>query len=107
MRDRIVHQLMLDGVTVVDPASVWVDSSVSVACDAVLLPNVHLQGATTVGAATIGPDCTLTDTVVEAGANIGDVVRALYTLGISPRDLIGIMQAIKAAGALNAELVII
>ena len=45
--------------------------------------------------------------VVEAGANIGDVVRALNALGVTPRDLIGIMQAIKAAGALNADLVII
>ena len=45
--------------------------------------------------------------VVDAGANIGDVVRALNSLGVTPRDLIGIMQAIKAAGALNADLVII
>ena len=45
--------------------------------------------------------------VVEAGANIGEVVRALNSLGVTPRDLIGIMQAIKASGALNAELVII
>jgi flagellar P-ring protein FlgI len=45
--------------------------------------------------------------VVDSGANIGDVVRALNALGVTPRDLIGIMQAIKAAGALNAELVII
>jgi flagellar P-ring protein precursor FlgI len=41
------------------------------------------------------------------GATIGDVVRALNTLGVTPRDLIGILQAIKAAGALQAELVII
>ena len=45
--------------------------------------------------------------MVDAGANIGDVVRALNALGVTPRDLIGIMQAIKAAGALNAELIII
>jgi len=45
--------------------------------------------------------------VVDAGASIGDVVRALNALGVTPRDLIGIMQAIKAAGALNAELLII
>ena len=41
------------------------------------------------------------------GATIGDVVRALNTLGVTPRDLIGILQAIKAAGALQAELTII
>ena len=45
--------------------------------------------------------------LLKEGANIGDVVRALNTLGVTPRDLIGIMQSIKAAGALQAELTII
>ncbi len=38
---------------------------------------------------------------------IGEVVRGLNLLGVTPRDLISILQAIKAAGALQAELVII
>lgn len=45
--------------------------------------------------------------LVKEGANIGDVVRALNALGVTPRDLIGIMQSIKAAGALQAELIVI
>jgi flagellar P-ring protein precursor FlgI len=45
--------------------------------------------------------------VLKEGANIGDVVRALNAIGVTPRDLIGIMQAIKAAGALQGELSII
>jgi flagellar P-ring protein precursor FlgI len=45
--------------------------------------------------------------LLREGANIGDVVRALNTLGVTPRDLIGIMQSIKAAGALQAELTVI
>jgi flagellar P-ring protein FlgI len=45
--------------------------------------------------------------VMSEGATIGEVVRALNTLGVTPRDLIGIMQSIKAAGALQAELSII
>jgi flagellar P-ring protein precursor FlgI len=45
--------------------------------------------------------------VLKEGANIGDVVRALNAIGVTPRDLIGIMQAIKAAGALQGELTII
>ncbi len=45
--------------------------------------------------------------LLQGGATIGNVVRALNTLGVTPRDLIGILQAIKAAGALQAELVII
>ncbi len=36
-----------------------------------------------------------------------DVVRALNTLGVTPRDIIAIMQALKASGALRAEVVIL
>ena len=42
--------------------------------------------------------------MVESGTTIGEVVRALNALGVSPRDLIAIFQAIKTAGALQAEL---
>lgn len=45
--------------------------------------------------------------LVEFGVTIAEVVRALNALGVSPRDLIAIFQAIKAAGALKAELEII
>ncbi|MEI6205608.1 MAG: flagellar basal body P-ring protein FlgI [Desulfuromonadales bacterium] len=45
--------------------------------------------------------------VVPEGATIGDVVRALNLLGVTPRDLISILQAVKAAGALQADLSII
>lgn len=43
-------------------------------------------------------------TVVPEGASIGDVVQALNALGVTPRDLIAILQAIRQAGALMAEL---
>jgi len=45
--------------------------------------------------------------VLQEGASIGDVVRALNMLGVTPRDLISILQAVKSAGALQAELSII
>ena len=45
--------------------------------------------------------------LLEPGVSIGEVVRALNALGVSPRDLIAIFQAIKAAGALQAKLEII
>lgn len=45
--------------------------------------------------------------VVESGTNLGDIVAGLNAIGVSPRDLIAILQAIKAAGALHAELEII
>ena len=45
--------------------------------------------------------------VMPEGASIGDVVRALNLLGVTPRDMISIIQAVKSAGALQAELSII
>ena len=42
-----------------------------------------------------------------ASAQLSDVVRALNGLGATPQDLLAILQAIKAAGALNAELEVI
>ena len=44
---------------------------------------------------------------LEAGATLADVVRALNLLGVNPRDIIAVMQALKAAGALRAEIVIL
>ena len=41
------------------------------------------------------------------GVSIGEVARALNAIGATPRDLIAIFQAIKAAGALHAELVVL
>ncbi|MFO7832455.1 MAG: flagellar basal body P-ring protein FlgI, partial [Desulfuromonadaceae bacterium] len=45
--------------------------------------------------------------VMPMGVSIGDVARALNSIGATPRDLIAIFQAIKAAGSLHAELVVI
>jgi flagellar P-ring protein FlgI len=45
--------------------------------------------------------------VIPKGVSIGEVVNALNALGVTPRDLIAIFQAIKAAGALQADLEVI
>ncbi|MEM5766982.1 MAG: flagellar basal body P-ring protein FlgI [Bacillota bacterium] len=45
--------------------------------------------------------------VLPSSANVGDVVKALNAAGATPRDIIAILQGIKAAGALQAELEII
>ena len=43
-------------------------------------------------------------TILDTGANVGDLVQALNKLGVSPKDLISILQSVKAAGALHGEL---
>lgn len=45
--------------------------------------------------------------VLDTGASVGDLVKALNMFGVSPKDLITILQNIKAAGALQAELEIL
>jgi flagellar P-ring protein precursor FlgI len=42
-----------------------------------------------------------------SGVNLGEIVRALNALGVTPRDLISIIQALKASGSLKAEIEII
>lgn len=45
--------------------------------------------------------------VMDMGVSIAEIARALNAIGASPRDLIAILQAIKASGALHAELVVL
>jgi len=44
---------------------------------------------------------------LKQGATVDDLIQALNSLGVTPRDTIAILQAIKAAGALQAELQIL
>ena len=96
LRDRINERWMRGGVTMWDPERTYVDTSVELEPDAVLLPGVILQGRSKVMAgAEIGPDCRLVDTVVGEGAvvissvadraEIGAVSTGRSLLRASPR----------------------
>jgi bifunctional UDP-N-acetylglucosamine pyrophosphorylase/glucosamine-1-phosphate N-acetyltransferase len=68
---RVLDRWMRAGVTVVDPGSTWVDVSATIEPDVMLLPGTQLLGSTSVaGGATVGPDTTLRDVVVGAGATV-------------------------------------
>lgn len=68
---RIVTQWMQDGVTVMDPATTWIDADVQLARDVTLLPGTQLLGATVVAEdAVVGPDTTLKDCEVGVGARV-------------------------------------
>jgi len=70
-RRKILEGHMLSGVTIVDPASTWIDADVEIAADATIEPGTALRGATSIGADSIvGPNTTLTDTKVGAGSRI-------------------------------------
>ncbi|WP_337587607.1 bifunctional UDP-N-acetylglucosamine diphosphorylase/glucosamine-1-phosphate N-acetyltransferase GlmU [Actinopolymorpha alba] len=71
LNDRILAHWMRSGVTVVDPATTWVDTTVTLEPDATIHPNTQLRGTTTVAAGTqIGPDTTLIDTRIGADAQV-------------------------------------
>ncbi len=68
---RVLEGWMRAGVTVVDPATTWVDVDVELAPDVVLHPQTQLHGTTRVAeGAEIGPDTTLRDCVVGAEARV-------------------------------------
>lgn len=68
---RVIEHWMRSGVTVVDPDTTWIDADATLAPDATILPGVQLYGACDIASdAVIGPDTTLTDTEVRAGAQV-------------------------------------
>ncbi len=72
MRDRIRERLMLDGVTLLDPPSTFVDAGVSVASDTTLYPGVHLLGSTSIGSGCqIGPNAIIRDSQIADRCEIG------------------------------------
>lgn len=71
LRDRVNEGWMRTGVSILDPHTTWIDVTATVERDAVIDQNTQLQGATVVGeGALVGPDTTLVDTVVGAGASV-------------------------------------
>ncbi len=72
LRDRVRERLMLDGVTLLDPATTYVDAEVEVGADTVLLPGTTLSGRTRIAAGCrIGPNAVLHDTTVGPRTSIG------------------------------------
>ncbi|AUG79358.1 bifunctional N-acetylglucosamine-1-phosphate uridyltransferase/glucosamine-1-phosphate acetyltransferase [Kitasatospora sp. MMS16-BH015] len=71
LNTRLVERAMREGVTIVDPATTWLDVQVSYEPDAVVHPGTQLRGTTHLGeGCEVGPSSTLTDTVVGADAKV-------------------------------------
>ncbi len=68
---RILNQLMKDGVTITDPETTWIEKSVTIAPDVVILPGCDLHGNTVIQTgAEIGPFTSLENVKVGAGARV-------------------------------------
>jgi bifunctional UDP-N-acetylglucosamine pyrophosphorylase/glucosamine-1-phosphate N-acetyltransferase len=72
LRDRINDAHMLAGVTIVDPASTWIDADAHVEPDAVIHPFTVIRGASRIGArAEVGPHAVVVDSTIDEGALVG------------------------------------
>jgi bifunctional UDP-N-acetylglucosamine pyrophosphorylase / glucosamine-1-phosphate N-acetyltransferase len=72
LRDRIAIGHMLAGVTIVDPATTWIEPGVEIEPDAVIQPFTILGGASLIrGGAVVGPHAVVVDSDVGAGALVG------------------------------------
>ncbi|MBU36978.1 MAG: UDP-N-acetylglucosamine diphosphorylase/glucosamine-1-phosphate N-acetyltransferase [Anaerolineaceae bacterium] len=65
LRERINRGWMECGVTLLDPANTYIAASVQIGADTTVLPNTHLQGATSVGSGcSIGPNSVVRDSAI-------------------------------------------
>jgi bifunctional UDP-N-acetylglucosamine pyrophosphorylase / glucosamine-1-phosphate N-acetyltransferase len=112
-RTAVLERLMRGGVTVIDPASTYVDDTVCVDPDTVLYPNVVLEGRTTIGAGTtvglgchvrdctigerveLKPYCVLADAVVEEAAVLGPFCHLRPLAHVGPHAKIGNFVELK------------
>lgn len=102
MRDRVNRDWMRSGVTLIDPATTWVDVTVTIGRDALIEPNTQLRGASSVGeGASVGPDTTLVDVYVGDGAS---VVRT-HGIGahIGPQASVGPFSYLRPGTHLGAD----
>ena len=68
---RRTRHWMMQGVTIIDPQSTWIDADVEIGADTTLYPNTQLRGNTSIGEdCRIGPDSTLIDMQIGDGAEV-------------------------------------
>ncbi|GGR27044.1 bifunctional UDP-N-acetylglucosamine diphosphorylase/glucosamine-1-phosphate N-acetyltransferase GlmU [Streptomyces griseomycini] len=82
LNDRLLTAAMLSGVTVVDPATTWVDVTVTFEQDVIVHPGTQLLGSTHLAeGCEVGPNSRLADTRVGAGARVDNTVSSGAEVG--------------------------
>ena len=104
---RIIERHQRNGVTVIDPATTWIDADVEIGPDTVVQPGTQLLGATAIGSGcTIGPDTTLTSMEVGDGASVIRTHGELSVIGagatVGPFTYLRPGTELGAAGKLGA-----
>ncbi|WP_461082626.1 bifunctional UDP-N-acetylglucosamine diphosphorylase/glucosamine-1-phosphate N-acetyltransferase GlmU [Streptomyces deserti] len=82
LNDRLLTEAMLSGVTVIDPATTWVDVTVTFEQDVTVHPGTQLLGSTHLAeGCEVGPNSRLADTRVGAGARVDNTVSVGAEIG--------------------------
>jgi len=82
LRDRILREIMLSGVTIMDPASTYIDANVYIGEDTIILPNTILEGNTAIGEdCTIGPNSRLSNCKIGNNAEVVNSVAIDSSVG--------------------------
>lgn len=77
IKSRINHEIMLSGVTIVDPSNTYIDYGVTIGQDSIIMPNTILQGNTS-----IGQDCLIGPNSRISNCNIGNNVEVANSVAI-------------------------
>ena len=102
MRDRINHQHMLNGVTIIDPTTTWIDSDVKIAQDVTIYPATAISGKTSIATgAVIGPRTTLVNCEVAESAQVIESFATDSKIGNSAK--VGPYSYLRTGTVLAAE----
>lgn len=102
LQTRLRESLMLAGVTMPDPAAVYLEAGVTVGPDTVLMPGAHLRAGTTIGAeCVIGPNCVIEGSSVGDGAKVVNAV--VRDSEIGPGTSVGPFAFVRPGTALGAN----
>ncbi|MGM9998465.1 MAG: bifunctional UDP-N-acetylglucosamine diphosphorylase/glucosamine-1-phosphate N-acetyltransferase GlmU [Candidatus Bruticola sp.] len=82
LKERKINDLMLSGVSIIDPRSVWIEDQVSIGADSEIWPGTVLQGSTSIGEkCKIGPNTQITDSSIGSHSSIVHSVLNEATVG--------------------------
>ena len=103
MRARINRMHLLNGVTIVDPASTYIDAGVEIGSDTVIYPGTVLRGATYIGSdCEIGPNSDILHSTVADGAAVKHSVLDKSVVG--PRTTVGPFANLRPGTRLGSDV---
>ncbi|MGG3279026.1 bifunctional UDP-N-acetylglucosamine diphosphorylase/glucosamine-1-phosphate N-acetyltransferase GlmU [Paenibacillus solani] len=103
MRDRINRMHMLNGVTIIDPASTYIGADVTIGSDTILYPGTVLKGNTVIGEdCVIGPGSDIEDSVIADGASVKHSV--LSSAEVGSRTTVGPFAYLRPGAKLGEDV---